>query len=152
MKIKTISMLLATTLLLTACTSNPKKDSEPKQEANAVSSSLDIANAPRDYQQALETAEMYVGVNHSSKYRVFISLTQSTNPRTRFSKKAANFAIKNVEVDWYQNALARAKYYRNKKHFSDERLKLQLTSKYGEGFTKKQAEYAIKKVNQLNAK
>lgn len=150
MKIKLTTILIATILLLTGCASKSSNDSEPTQRANAVSSSLDIANAPQDYRQAMETAQMYVGVNHSSKYRVFISLTQSTNPRSRFSKKAANFAIANIKVDWYQNAFIRAKYYRNKKHFSYERLKLQLTSKYGEGFTKKQADYAIKKVKQLD--
>ena len=61
----------------------------------------------------------------------------------QFSKEAAQYAVDNVETDWNKNALEKAKIYQNQMNMSPSAIHDQLTSNFGEKFTKTEADYAI---------
>ena len=49
----------------------------------------------------------------------------------------------NLQADYNANALEKAKTYQSSMSMSKQRIYEQLTSSYGEGFTKEEAQYAI---------
>ena len=49
----------------------------------------------------------------------------------------------NIKADWKANALETAKSYQENMNMSIEDIRNQLTSEYGEQFTKEEADYAI---------
>ncbi len=49
----------------------------------------------------------------------------------------------NVDADWKENALEKAKTYQQSMDMSPEAIRDQLVSDYGEQFTKEEADYAI---------
>lgn len=100
------------------------------------------AEAPVEYQNALEKAQSYSDNMHMSKQGIYEQLTSKSGEG--FKKKAADYAIKHVKADWNKNALKKAKSYQKDQHMSINSIKEQLTSAYGEQFTESQADYAIK--------
>ena len=60
-----------------------------------------------------------------------------------FPPEAAQYAIDNVQADFNQNALEKAKSYYYNMNMSKQAVWDQLTSAYGEQFTHDQADYAI---------
>ena len=56
------------------------------------------------------------------------------------------YAVNHIKVDWNQQAVKSAQSYLDTGGFSRAGLIQQLTSKYGAGFTVKQATYAVNKV------
>ena len=61
----------------------------------------------------------------------------------KFTKKQAKYAVNNVDADWKENALKKARDYQESMDMSKSAIYDQLTSDYGEQFTEKQAQYAI---------
>ena len=65
----------------------------------------------------------------------------------KFSQEAANYAMDNIEANWNENALKKAKSYQEDQDMSPEAVREQLTSEYGEQFTPDEANYAINHLN-----
>ena len=55
----------------------------------------------------------------------------------------ARYAIDHLTADWNANALAKAKVYQESMNMSPSAIHDQLTSEYGEKFTKAEADFAI---------
>ena len=60
-----------------------------------------------------------------------------------FQNTETQYAIDNVEADWNENALAKAKEYQEAMNMSNSAIYDQLTSDYGEKFTEEEAQYAV---------
>lgn len=122
-------------------TSNQKNEeqTEPPVKEEAEKPQPEV---PTEYLNALVKADSYANSMFMSKKGVYDQLVSEYGEQ--FSKKAAEYAIKNVEADWNNNALVKAREYQEGMSMSPKRIHDQLTSSYGEKFTKKQADYAIK--------
>ena len=97
---------------------------------------------PSDYAEALRKARLYANYTNSSRDEVFWQLTTEYN-EAPFSIEAAQYALDNVNVDWNQNALKRARQYRNEQDLGNEAIYQHLISNLGARFTPEQAQYAI---------
>lgn len=100
---------------------------------------------PTEYLSALDKAESYANIMFMSKKGVYDQLISKYGEQ--FSKKAAQYAIDNVNANWKRNALEKAKSYQDSMSMSPNAIKQQLSSKYGEKFTREEAEYAVKHLN-----
>ncbi|MGL3804736.1 Ltp family lipoprotein [Paeniglutamicibacter sp. R2-26] len=112
----------------------PKEKAEKKEK-----------DVPTEYKSALKSAENYSDMMHMSKDGIYDQLTSEYGGK--FSKKAAQYAVDNVEADWNKNALESAKSYQDTMAMSPEAIRDQLTSSYGGKFTKSEAAYAIKNLD-----
>lgn len=100
---------------------------------------------PTEYKSALKSAETYSDMMHMSKDALYDQLVSEHGGK--FSKKAGQYAIDNIDADWNKNALESAKTYQDTMAMSPEAIRDQLTSNYGGKFTKAQADYAIKNLD-----
>jgi hypothetical protein len=82
---------------------------------------------------------------HMSKQGIYDQLTSEYGED--FSADAAQYAIDNVQADWNQNALEKARIYQDDMAMSPNAIHDQLTSEYGEQFTQSEADYAIDNLN-----
>ena len=92
-------------------------------------------SVPREYRNALSTAESYLGWAGMSE--------QGLREQLEFEKypsDAIDYALANVDVDYNEQALAKAKSYDDWASMSDSQLYDQLIF---EGFTDEQAQYAL---------
>ena len=112
-----------------------------KTEENASVEEKVEEDVPTEYKSALEKAKIYSDTMNMSKAGLYDQLTSEYGEK--FSKKAAKYAIDNVDANWKENALKKAKTYQESMAMSPKAIYDQLTSEYGEKFTKKQAKYAI---------
>ena len=111
--------------------------STPEAATSNASSDKDV---PREHRKALKTAESYATQLHMSKRGIYDQLVSEAE---NFSPDAAQYAVDNVQADWNANALAKAKEYERVMNMSDEAIRDQLTSEYGEQFTAEEADYAV---------
>ena len=99
-------------------------------------------------EEAAESAREYLDNGAFSKQGLLQQLTSDSGEG--FTEKQARYAIKliekNGEVNWKEEAVESAREYLDNDSFSKQGLFEQLTSEYGEGFTEKQARYAVEKV------
>lgn len=97
-------------------------------------------------QEAIESAQNYLTDGQGfSEAGLLQQLTSDYG--SGFSEADAQFAINQLDPDWYQQAAASAKNYMSDgQGFSEEDLYQQLTSAYGAGFTPGQADYALRQV------
>lgn len=110
-------------------------------EYEGMSTVVEIAgDVPIEWENALAKAQTYSDTMYMSKQGIYRQLTSEVEG---FDDDAAQYAIDNVEADWNANALAKAQDYQETMHMSKDAIYKQLTSKYGERFTKSQAQYAI---------
>jgi len=105
-------------------------------ETPAPSTSAD-PDVPPEYAAALEVAETRAVSLRSSKAVTYASILGSGA-----STEAADYAIEAVGVDWQENALAKAKQYRDG-GMPVETIHDQLTSEFGEAYTVEEADYAM---------
>lgn len=97
-------------------------------------------NVPREYKAALSKAESYSKIMSMSKAGIYDQLTSEYGEK--FEADAAQYAIDNMEADWFENALKKAKAYQEM-NMSKSAIYDQLISEYGEKFTPEEAQYAI---------
>ena len=99
-------------------------------------------------ENAYGSAKDYIDNGAFSKQGLLQQLTSDSGEG--FTEKQARYAIKliekNGEVNWKEEAVESAREYLDNDSFSKQGLFEQLTSEYGEGFTEKQARYAVEKV------
>jgi hypothetical protein len=111
----------------------------------AAKAPVKVLTASQD--QAVLSAEGYLTEEQGFSYKGLLQQLTSKYGEG-FAKKDAVVAIKSLHVNWNQQAVYCAKdYLSDGMGFSHNSLLQQLTSSYGSGFTKSQAEYALKKVH-----
>lgn len=102
----------------------------------------------RSQENAIRSAESYLDLKGFSRQGLIEQL--SSEYGEGFSKKDATFAVDYLEdtdaVDWNAEAVESAESYLDLKGFSRQGLIEQLESEYGDGFTHKQAVYAVNQV------
>ncbi|AKP08282.2 Hypothetical protein Cp262_0616 [Corynebacterium pseudotuberculosis] len=103
-------------------------------------------SVPREFKNALRSAEQYSKLMHMSKAGIYDQLTSEYGEK--FSAEAAQYAIDTIKVDWNKNALESAKKYQDSMAMSSDAIYDQLVSEYGEKFTPEQANYAISNLPQ----
>lgn len=103
------------------------------------------ADIPKEYINALKSAETYAKNMHMSKQRIRDQLVSEYGEK--FSEEAADYAMENLEADWKENALITAKNYQDSMHMSKEAIRDQLVSEYGEKFTQEEADYAVENLD-----
>lgn len=103
------------------------------------------ADIPKEYRNALKSAETYAKNMHMSKQGIRDQLVSEYGEK--FSEEAADYAMENLEADWKENALITAKNYQDSMHMSKEAIRDQLVSEYGEKFTQEEADYAVENLD-----
>lgn len=98
-------------------------------------------NVPREYKNALRSAEQYLKVMPMSKKGLYDQLSSSAGEK--YPAEAAKYAVEHVKTDWKQNALKSAQNYLKIMPMSRQGLYEQLTSSAGEKYTAEEAQYAI---------
>ena len=96
---------------------------------------------PREWEQALKSAESYLDFSAFSYDGLYQQLTSQYGEG--YPADAAQYAVDTVDVDWNEEAVQSAESYLDFTSFSRDGLYQQLTSQHGEGFTPEQAQYAI---------
>ncbi|MGI6629364.1 MAG: Ltp family lipoprotein [Bacillota bacterium] len=99
------------------------------------------ADVPREYRNALKSAQNYVDMMPFSEAGLYEQLTSEHGEQ--YPPEAAQYAIENVRVDYNAEALEAAINYLEIMPMSDQELFEQLTSEYGDQFTAEQARFAI---------
>ena len=159
MKKKLLSILLcgAMCISLVACgsstTNTSAKQNETNVEENSKGSESNVEeetaqadvteekeDIPTEYKNALKKAQMYSDSMNMSKAGLYDQLTSEYGEK--FPAEAAQYAIDNVNADWNNNALKKAKEYQDMA-MSKDAIYDQLTSDYGEKFTPDEAQYAV---------
>lgn len=113
----------------------PKETVKPKEVEKPED------NVSREFKNALRSAQNYIDIMAFSEKGLYDQLTSEYGEN--YPAEAAQYAIENVEVDWFEEALESAIHYLEVMPMSDDGLFDQLTSEYGEQFTEEQAQYAI---------
>lgn len=121
----------------TDITKQPSDNTTSESEDNNEKES----NIPTEYKSALNSAETYSDMMNMSKAAIYDQLISEYGDK--FTKKAAKYAIDNLDADWNKNALKTAETYSDTMNMSKTAIYDQLISKDGNKFTKKQAKYAI---------
>lgn len=98
-------------------------------------------DVPREYRNALNSAQNYIDIMAFSEAGLYNQLTSEYGEQ--YPAEAAQYAIENVIVDYNQEALESAMQYQEIMPMSDKELFNQFTSEFGEQFTEGQAQYAI---------
>ncbi|MGV3149625.1 Ltp family lipoprotein [Rothia sp. 11254D007CT] len=124
-------------------TTAPAASSAPSTEASQQTNSAS-SDVPRDYSNALSTANRYLSIMDFSYAGLYEQLTSEYGEK--FSPEAAQYAMDNLNADWNAEALGSAQNYIDIMPFSYAGLYDQLTSEYGEQFTPEQAQYAVDNV------
>ena len=112
---------------------------EPVKEEEYIEEETETVSF--EYEQALASAQNYVDIMAFSKQGLYEQLTSEYGEG--FTSDAAQYAVDNVNVDWYSEAVEAAEDYLNCMTFSKQGLYEQLTSEYGSGFTDEEAQYAV---------
>lgn len=136
--------IIAVAVIGSALGDDAEKDSASSAKKTTESTSKPKKDVPAEYVSALNKAEAYGSTMNMSKQGIYDQLVSEHGEK--FSKKAANYAMKNLKIDWNKNALAKAKDYSDTMYMSKQGIYDQLTSQNGEKFTAKQAKYAIKHI------
>lgn len=101
-------------------------------------------SVPLEYKMALKSAQNYVDIMAFSEAELYDQLTSEYG--SQFPDEAAQYALANVEVDYFEEAVEAAQNYVDLMAFSRQELYDQLTSEYGSQFTAEQAEYAVNQI------
>ena len=139
-KVTTLAIIGLSAIALTACSSgsDSKKDakaSEAKTEQKASSSSEE--NVSTEFKNARKKAESYEDTVHLSKAK----LAEQLVTFEKFTQEEAEYAVKNIKVDFKKQALEKAKDYQKTVTLSEDGLKNQLIN--FENFTEEEANYAV---------
>lgn len=107
-----------------------------RETDNEDSTNVEISeDVPREYKNALKSAEQYLKFSAFSKEGLYNQLEFEGYPH-----EAAQYAVDTIDTDWNENALKSANQYLDFMSFSDSGLYDQLIY---EGYTPEQAQYAI---------
>ena len=124
--------------------SSSKSDS-PKTSQTSKKHTTKKSNVPLEYQNCLDAANNYLSTQAFSKKGLRDQLKSKDGDN--YPTSAVNYAMSHIKVNWNEQAYKAAKDYQDN-HLGGSRKEMmsQLTSSYGDGFTKSQAEYAVNKL------
>lgn len=130
-----------------AATIPPKAPEEP-----ATDYSSEYAGMTQSQENAVKSALSYIDYDGFSRDGLIEQL--SSKYGDQFSREDAEFAVNYVEehnnIDWNEQAIRNAESYLELTSFSRDGLIGQLSSQAGSQFTKDQAEYAVKYLEDHN--
>ena len=112
-----------------------------EQEAPAEAPADDV---PREYENALRSAQQYLDFAGFSEAGLYDQITSEY--ADQYSPEAAQYALENVNADYFAEAVESAENYLDTMPMSGPELYDQLTSEYGEQFTAEQAQHAVEAV------
>ena len=144
-----IVIVIAVILIIVACNSgdDESKDASPTTDT-AIEQEAALPDMTTAQENAYQSAKNYIDTMAFSKKGLMEQLTSDYGEG--YEKKDAKFAINLLEerdeVNWKDEAVESAQNYLDTQSFSKDGLYEQLVSDYGEGFTEKQARYAVDKV------
>lgn len=119
-----------------------QKMEEKTPEKTLQQKAMEDESVSQDYHNALIRGIRYANRLHMSKQAVYDQLVSQYGDK--FSPEAAQWAVSQMsDINWKQQALEKAKTYQKRMNMSTDAIYDQLTSEYGEKFTKEEAEYAI---------
>ena len=144
-----IIIILLVVIVVIACSSGDDEDKSPTPDTDtATVEENELPDMTTAQENAYESAKNYIDTMAFSKKGLMEQLTSEYGEG--YEKKDARFAIrllqKRGEVNWKEEAVESAQNYLDTQSFSKDGLYEQLVSDYGEGFTEKQARYAVDKV------
>ena len=144
-----IVIVLLVVIVVIACSSGDDEDKSPTPDTDtATVEENELPDMTTAQENAYESAKNYIDTMAFSKKGLMEQLTSEYGEG--YEKKDARFAIrllqKRGEVNWKEEAVESAQNYLDTQSFSKDGLYEQLVSDYGEGFTEKQARYAVDKV------
>lgn len=110
--------------------------------SNALTSQpVTVSAVSKEYENALQTAKMVKDTNMSKK-----AFYEMMTKESKFEKKAVDYAVKKLKINWKENALKQAKamqdFGSSKAIIKEELLK----DGDGGGFTKAEVNYAMKHI------
>jgi hypothetical protein len=117
---------------------------QPATEENVQTTQDETDKLPSEYRSALRKAKTYSDTMYMSKAALYTQLTSEYGEK--FSAEAAQYAVDNVDADWYANALKKAQSYSDTMYMSKTAIYDQLISDYGEKFEPDEAQYAVNNV------
>lgn len=118
-----------------------QKDTKKEDHKEVLDQTNKQENIPREYKNALRAAQNYLSTMPFSEKGLYDQLVSEYGDK--YPAAAAQYAIKNVKVDYNVQALKAAKNYLDIMPMSDQELFNQLVSGHGDKYTKEQAQYAI---------
>lgn len=146
-----ILLIVLLSISLVACGNN-KVGKEPIEDKKEIEDDDPIIgdkkddpelgeDIPKEYEAALEKADIYVNDLYLSKVAVYDQLVSKDGED--FSEEATQYAIENIGANWEKNALRSAERFSDDMDMSDSEVYDQLVSEYGGQFTEEEAQYAI---------
>ena len=134
---KGLKVFLTAAIVISAVACSTSND-EVKEK---VVETKEEPSVPKEYRNALRSAETYSDMMHMSKQGIYDQLTSEYGEK--FTPEEAQYAIDNIKGDYLETALKSAKNYQENMSMSKDAIYDQLVSDYGEKFTAEEAQYAI---------
>ena len=138
---KGLKVFLTAAIVISAVAFSTSNDVVKEGAKEKVVETKEEPSVPKEYRNALRSAETYSDMMHISKQGIYDQLTSEYGEK--FDAEAAQYAIDNLNADYNENALKCGKNYQETMNMSKDAIYDQLTSEYGEKFTAEEAQYAI---------
>ena len=138
---KGLKVFLTAAIVISAVACSTSNDVVKEGAKEKVVETKEEPSVPKEYRNALRSAETYSDMMHMSKQGIFDQLTSEYGDQ--FDAEAAQYAIDNIKGDYLETALKSAKNYQENMSMSKDAIYDQLVSDYGEKFTAEEAQYAI---------
>ncbi len=138
---KGLKVFLTAAIVLSAVACSTSNDEVKEGAKEKVVETKEEPSVPKEYRNALRSAETYSDMMHMSKQGIYDQLTSEYGEK--FTPEEAQYAIDNIKGDYLETALKSAKNYQENMSMSKDAIYDQLVSDYGEKFTAEEAQYAI---------
>ena len=138
---KGLKVFLTAAIVLSAVACSTSNDEVKEGAKEKVVETKEEPSVPKEYRNALRSAETYSDMMHMSKQGIYDQLTSEYGEK--FTPEEAQYAIDNIKGDDLETALKSAKNYQENMSMSKDAIYDQLVSDYGEKFTAEEAQYAI---------
>lgn len=138
---KGLKVFLTAAIVISAVACSTSNDEVKEGAKEKVVETKEEPSVPKEYRNALRSAETYSDMMHMSKQGIFDQLTSEYGEK--FTPEEAQYAIDNIKGDYLETALKSAKNYQENMSMSKDAIYDQLVSDYGEKFTVEEAQYAI---------
>ena len=104
------------------------------------------ANLPEEYQKMVQIADIYVNHCYLSMRTTVFYLKNVEH----FSNDEVRYALSHIRADWKRNALYTAKSLQERHHkWKNDRIAFELVDDVYGGFTKSEAEFAMKHIDEV---
>ena len=138
---KGLKVFLTAAIVISAVACSTSNDEVKEGAKEKVVETKEEPSVPKEYRNALRSAETYSDMMYMSKQGIYDQLTSEYGEK--FTPEEAQYAIDNIKGDYLETALKSAKNYQENMSMSKDAIYDQLVSDYGEKFTAEEAQYAI---------